>query len=135
MADAQFTPAESPFEGLHGPNRPPCTCPCRRGIPPALVPLLDLLEEGFLAASGRDPSGAAHGVLALSRLRAVLRMTEPGFSERSNARKLGRWLGAALVRGLGGIEPAARLERRFRGSVEEWARRTRTGPTGSRGSA
>lgn len=124
MAEEQSTPAGSPFEGIHEPSRTPWTCPCRRGIPPALVPLLDLLEDSFLATSGRDPSGAAYGVLALSRLRAVFRMTEPAFSDRSAAQKLGRWLGSALVRGSEGVEPATRLERRFHRSVEEWARKT-----------
>ena len=92
-----------------------------RAVPPELVPLLDLLEDSFLATTARDPMGAAYAILSLARLRAYLRQPEPGPAELAAARGLARWLGAWLTRDAGDSQTAQGLERWFRDAVEAWA--------------
>ena len=121
MADAKSNPLGTPSEGAPSPSptRPATS------LPPVLLPLLDLLEDTFLASTARDPLGAAYGTLALARLRAVLTVGNPGPAELDCARNLARWLGASLTRGGGASAEAAELERWFQDAVEDWLR-TRT---------
>ena len=121
MADAKSTPAGSPPEGPQIPSAYGGSGPDPTAVPAALAPLLDPLEDSFLAGTVRDPILAAYGILSLARLRAALRKQSPDPAEVEAARALGRWLGAELARKGGDGAEARGLADRFRREVDTWA--------------